>query len=167
MCEDEVASLLVEDPRVDTVILTGATDTARLFQRLRPGLRLLAETGGKNGYIVSALSDRELAIRDVVHSAFGHAGQKCSAASLVILVGTVSRSHRFRRQLVDAATSCRVGLPWQPATQVGPLIEPANGKLLRALTTLEPGQQWIVEPQRLDSSGALWKPGIRAGVAPG
>ncbi len=158
---------LIADPSVERVILTGAYETAAMFRAFRPDLPLLGETSGKNAIIVTPSADFDLAAKDVVYSAFGHAGQKCSAASLVILVGTVSRSHRFRRQLVDAATSCRVGLPWQPATQVGPLIEPANGKLLRALTTLEPGQQWIVEPQRLDSSGALWKPGIRAGVAPG
>ena len=53
------------------------------------------------------------------------------------------------------------------ASQVGPLIGPADGKLLHALTTLEAGQQWVVEPEPLDASGVLWKPGIREGVQPG
>src|SRR5690606_33982261 len=75
-CHESVGSRLVVDPRVDAVILTGATDTARLFRRLRPGIRLFAETGGKNAMIVSAVSDRELAVRDAVRSAFAHAGQK-------------------------------------------------------------------------------------------
>ncbi|MGC5184004.1 aldehyde dehydrogenase family protein, partial [Escherichia coli] len=79
-----------------------------------------------------------------------HAGQKCSAASLVVLVGSVATSRRFRDQLVDAVESLEVGMPWDDAARVGPLIEPAQGKLLRALTTLEPGQRWVVEPRRLD-----------------
>jgi RHH-type proline utilization regulon transcriptional repressor/proline dehydrogenase/delta 1-pyrroline-5-carboxylate dehydrogenase len=102
-----------------------------------------------------------------MRSAFGHSGQKCSAASLVILVGSVARSERFLRQLVDAATSLRVGYPSDPNTQMGPIIEPAEGKLLHALTTLGSEESWLVEPRRLDDEGKLWSPGIRTGVAPG
>ncbi len=50
---------------------------------------------------------------------------------------------------------------------MGPLVEPAQGKLLRALTTLEPGEQWLVEPRRLDDEGRQWTPGVKHGVAPG
>jgi RHH-type proline utilization regulon transcriptional repressor/proline dehydrogenase/delta 1-pyrroline-5-carboxylate dehydrogenase len=102
-----------------------------------------------------------------VKSAFGHAGQKCSAASLVILVGSVAKSERFRRQLVDAATSLRVGWPEDAQSQMGPIIEPANGKLLHALTQLGIGEEWLVEPRQLDATGRLWSPGIRTGVAAG
>jgi RHH-type proline utilization regulon transcriptional repressor/proline dehydrogenase/delta 1-pyrroline-5-carboxylate dehydrogenase len=85
-CEDEpVGSHLIQDPRVVAVVLTGATATAKLFLRLRPGLDLMAETGGKNTLVITALADRDLAIKDLVQSAFGHAGQKCSACSLAIL----------------------------------------------------------------------------------
>ena len=69
---------LVEDPRVDAVILTGGTATARHMLTDRPGLPLFAETGGKNATIVTALSDRDLAIKHVLHSAFSHGGQKSS-----------------------------------------------------------------------------------------
>jgi RHH-type proline utilization regulon transcriptional repressor/proline dehydrogenase/delta 1-pyrroline-5-carboxylate dehydrogenase len=158
---------LISDPRVERVILTGGYETAEMFRSFRPDLPLLAETSGKNAIIVTPSADLDLAAKDVAYSAFGHAGQKCSAASLVILVGSVARSKRFRRQLIDAVTSYRVGMPWEPSSQVGPLIGPADGKLLRALTTLEPGQHWVVKPERLDDSGALWKPGIREGVGAG
>jgi RHH-type transcriptional regulator, proline utilization regulon repressor / proline dehydrogenase / delta 1-pyrroline-5-carboxylate dehydrogenase len=79
----------------------------------------------------------------------------------------VAGSDRFRRQLIDAVSSYKVGYPWEPASQVGPLIGPARGKLLRALTRLEPGQSWVLAPQQLDTNGMLWKPGIREGVEPG
>ncbi len=158
---------LISDPSVERVILTGSYETAEIFRSFRADLPLLAETSGKNAIIVTPSADLDLAARDVAYSAFGHAGQKCSAASLVILVGSVARSSRFRRQLIDAVTSYRVGMPWEPSSQIGPLIAPAEGKLLQALTTLEPGQQWVVRPEQQDDSGALWKPGIREGVQPG
>ncbi|MGA4668764.1 proline dehydrogenase family protein [Propionibacteriaceae bacterium Y1923] len=158
---------LVTDPRVDRLVLTGAWQTAELFSRWRPELHLLAETSGKNAIVVIPSADIDLAVRDVVASAFGHAGQKCSAASLVILVGAVGRSRRFRHQLIDATRSLQVGWPTDAATQMGPLVGPAVGKLRRALTSIEPGQSWWVEPRALDDSGRLWSPGIRAGVQPG
>ncbi|MDR6905594.1 RHH-type proline utilization regulon transcriptional repressor/proline dehydrogenase/delta 1-pyrroline-5-carboxylate dehydrogenase [Agromyces sp. 3263] len=165
--ERELGRQLVAHPAVDRVILTGAYETAQLFRSFRPDLPLLAETSGKNAIIVTPSADLDLAASDVVKSAFGHAGQKCSAASLVILVGSVAKSERFRRQLVDAATSLRVGYPEHPQSQMGPIIEPANGKLLHALTQLGIGEEWLVEPKQLDATGRLWSPGIRAGVAPG
>ena len=107
--ERELGRELISHPAVDRVILTGAYETAQLFRSFRQDLPLLAETSGKNAIIVTPSADLDLAASDVVKSAFGHAGQKCSAASLVILVGSVAKSERFRRQLVDAATSLRVG----------------------------------------------------------
>jgi RHH-type proline utilization regulon transcriptional repressor/proline dehydrogenase/delta 1-pyrroline-5-carboxylate dehydrogenase len=165
--ERSLGTRLISDPRVERVILTGSYETAALFRSFRPELPLLAETSGKNAIIVTPSADLDLAAKDVVYSAFGHAGQKCSAASLVVLVGSVATSERFRRQLVDAVSAYRIGMPWESSSRIGPLIGPADGKLLSALTTLEPGQSWIVEPEKLDEAGALWRPGIRDGVTPG
>ncbi len=85
----------------------------------------------------------------------------------MVLVGSVATSKRFRRQLLDAVASYEVGQPWDGASRIGPLIGPADGKLLRALTSVEPGQSWALEPKQLDAEGALWRPGIRDGVQPG
>ncbi|WP_337974402.1 proline dehydrogenase family protein [Cellulomonas sp. NTE-D12] len=167
VAEDGLGKALVSDARVDRLLLTGSFETARLFAGFRPGLHLLAETSGKNAIVVTPSADLDLAVRDVVASAFGHAGQKCSAASLVILVGSVGTSRRFHDQLLDAVTSLRVGLPADPATQMGPVIEPAEGKLLDGLTRLAPGESWAVRPRRLDDAGRLWTPGVRAGVRAG
>jgi len=165
--ESELGRGLVASPLVDRVILTGAYETAELFRSFRPDLPLLAETSGKNAIIVTPSADLDLAVRDVVQSAFGHAGQKCSAASLVVLVGSVARSRRFRNQLVDAVSSLTVGYPTDPTTQMGPVIEPAAGKLLSGLTTLGEGESWVLQPRQLDESGALWSPGVRGGVRRG
>ncbi|GAA4048753.1 proline dehydrogenase family protein [Arthrobacter methylotrophus] len=165
--ERELGTQLVSHPSVDRVILTGGYETAELFRSFRQDLPLLAETSGKNAIIVTPHADLDLAAKDVVYSAFGHAGQKCSAASLVILVGSVATSGRFHNQLIDAARSLKVGYPEQATTQMGPIIEPANGKLLNALTTLGDGESWAMKPEKLDETGRLWSPGIRFGVKRG
>ncbi|MFC7528238.1 bifunctional proline dehydrogenase/L-glutamate gamma-semialdehyde dehydrogenase [Actinoplanes sp. GCM10030250] len=165
--ESTLGRELISHPLVERVILTGAYETAELFRSFRTDLPLLAETSGKNAVIVTPSADLDLAVKDVVQSAFGHAGQKCSAASLVVLVGSVARSDRFRAQLLDAVSSLEVGLPSNPRTQVGPLVEPAAGKLLDGLTKLGPGERWLLEPRQLDDSGKLWSPGVRDGVRRG
>ncbi|MGO4189093.1 bifunctional proline dehydrogenase/L-glutamate gamma-semialdehyde dehydrogenase [Pseudarthrobacter sp. TAF60_1] len=167
LAERELGKQLISHPAVDRVILTGGYETAELFRSFRKDLPLLAETSGKNAIIVTPSADLDLAAKDVAYSAFGHAGQKCSAASLVILVGSVATSKRFHNQLIDAVTSLKVGYPQDPASQMGPIIEPANGKLLNALTTLGEGETWAVEPKKLDETGRLWSPGVRHGVRRG
>lgn len=166
-CEDEpVGSLLIKDPRISCVVLTGATATAKLFLKMRPGIDLLAETGGKNALIITNLSDRDLAIKDLIHSAFGHAGQKCSACSLAICEAEVYDDPEFRAQLRDAAASLRVGSPWNLATRINPLIHAPNPTLLRGLTSLEEGEEWLLEPKQDQKNPNLWSPGIKLGVKP-
>lgn len=167
-CDDgDAGRALITDPRTAAVVLTGSYETARLFRRWRPSLCLLAETSGKNAIVVSALADRDLAVKDIVRSAFGHAGQKCSAASLVILEAEVYDDPAFRRQLRDAAASLRVGQAADPAAVVTPLLRPAEGNLLRALTTLDPGEEWLLEPKRDPNDPCLWSPGVKMGVQSG
>ena len=109
-CPDgPVGEHLIGHPGVDAIILTGAYETAQLFARLAPATPLFAETSGKNAIVVLPDADLDLAVADLVRSAFGHAGQKCSAASLAICVGEVATSARFRRQLVDATSTLVVG----------------------------------------------------------
>jgi RHH-type proline utilization regulon transcriptional repressor/proline dehydrogenase/delta 1-pyrroline-5-carboxylate dehydrogenase len=165
--EGDLGRYLIAHPAVDRVILTGGFETAQTFRSWRTDLPLVAETSGKNAVIVTPSADLDLAVADVIASAFGHAGQKCSAASLVILVGSVGESERFRRQLVDAASSIRVGYPDVATTRMGPLIDPPQGKLERGLTVLGEGESWWLKPRALDETDVLWSPGIRDGVAPG
>lgn len=167
-CEDgEAGRALITHPAVACVVLTGGYETARLFQSWRPSLRLYAETSGKNALVVTASADREQAARDLVRSAFGHSGQKCSAASLGILEAEVYDDPVFRRQLRDAARSLPCGAAAQPGSVVTPLMREPEGALLRALTQLEPGESWLLEPRRAGGVPHLWTPGIKLGVQPG
>lgn len=167
LCSDDDGTHLLEHPGVSAVVLTGATSTARFFLERRPSLELHAETGGKNPFIVSALADRELAIKDLLASAFSYAGQKCSAASLAILERDVYDDPAFLSQLRDAAASLAVGSAWDPASVVTPLIRPPGPALERGLTELEPGESWLLEPRRHPENPRLWSPGIKLGVSQG
>jgi RHH-type proline utilization regulon transcriptional repressor/proline dehydrogenase/delta 1-pyrroline-5-carboxylate dehydrogenase len=165
--DNEVGRHLITHDGIDTVVLTGAYDTARLFLDWKPRLRLIAETSGKNALVVTGGADLDLAIRDIVRSAFGHSGQKCSAASLAILEASLCDDDRFLGRIADAVRSVRVGAATDLTTMMGPLIAPPTGKLRRALTQLDAGERWLVEPKQLDERGALWSPGVKLGVAPG
>ncbi|MET0954042.1 MAG: bifunctional proline dehydrogenase/L-glutamate gamma-semialdehyde dehydrogenase [Aeromicrobium sp.] len=165
--EGPLSKALIAHSDVDRVILTGAWETANLFRSWRPDLPLLAETSGKNAIVITPSADIDLAVADLVKSAFGHAGQKCSAASLAILVGSVAQSERFERQLVDAVSSLKVGHPTDPEVTMGPVIEAPRGKLADGLTTLGDGETWLLAPEQVGADARVWTPGIRTGVRPG
>lgn len=161
------ARQLITDSRVNAVVLTGAWETAQMFRSWRPDLDLFAETSGKNALVVTARADRELAVKDLVRSAFSHSGQKCSAASLAVLEAEVYDDPVFRRQLKDAAESLPVGPATEPRNVVTPLVQKPGEALRRALTQLEPGESWLLEPRQDPDDETLWSPGIRLGVQPG
>ena len=164
--DDEVGRRLVTHDGVDAVILTGSFDTAVLFTTWKPTINLLAETSGKNAMVITSAADVDVAVKDLVQSAFGHAGQKCSAASLAIIDRATADNPRFWSQLTDAVTTLVVGAADDLATAVGPVIHPPVGALERALN-LEASERWLVEPRRLDDAGYRWRPGVKVGVTPG
>ena len=97
--------------------------------------------------MITGQADRDLAIKDLVKSAFGHSGQKCSAASLAILEAEVYDDPAFLRSLRDAAASLQVGPSTNLGSVITPLIVEPGDNLKRALTTLDPGESWLLEPR--------------------
>lgn len=164
--DNEIGQELVTDERINAVILTGAWETGRMFQGWKPEIKLFAETSGKNALIITATADPDQAVKDLVKSAFGHAGQKCSAASLALVEKDVYDNPAFRKQLKDAAASLKVGSAWDLSTIISPIIREPGEALERALTTLDPGEEWLLKPQMLDDNPCLWTPGIKLGVKP-
>ena len=165
--DDAAGRRLVTHPDVAAVILTGSYATAQMFLGWRADLRLHAETSGKNSIVITATADIDRAVMDLVRSAFGHAGQKCSAASLAIVEAPLYDDPAFLERVRDAAASLRVGTADDVATEIGPLIDPPGEVLERALTALEPGEQWLLRPETRSDDQLLWSPGIRIGVRPG
>ena len=131
-----VGQALVSDPRIAGVAFTGGTDTAQTIARslaARPGpiIPFIAETGGINAMIVDSSALAEQVVTDVLTSAFGSAGQRCSALRLLCLQDDIA--DRVLRMLHGAAETLTIGDPLDPATDVGPVIdEDARATLERA-----------------------------------
>ena len=130
-----VGQVLIRDPRIAGVAFTGGTETARgiarqLAERPGPIIPLIAETGGVNAMIVDSSALPEQVVADVITSAFGSAGQRCSALRLLCVQDDVA--DRMLAMLAGAAETLVIGDPLDPATDVGPVIdEEARDRLAR------------------------------------
>ena len=98
----EATPLLTSSPVVKHIILTGGTETAQTIAHANPRKPLSAETGGKNVMILSAKGDRDHAIMNACRSAFGNAGQKCSACSLLLVERSVYDNPEFFTEYIAA-----------------------------------------------------------------
>ena len=122
-----VGDALVRDPEVALIAFTGSKDVglgiieAAARHPSRKGLkRVIAEMGGKNALIVDSDADLDVAVLEGVASAFHFQGQKCSAASrIIVLEGAYDE---FVKRFVDAARSVVVGPPDDPGSRMGPVI---------------------------------------------
>ncbi|MFQ6020065.1 MAG: aldehyde dehydrogenase family protein, partial [Dehalococcoidia bacterium] len=119
---DETGAALVEDPRVDMVSFTGSLEVGREIGAYcaRHAKRVHLEMGGKNAIIVLDDADLDLAIEGAVWSAFGTSGQRCTAASRMIVQKGVLDA--FTDKLVAAAKSLRLGDGLEETTDVGPVV---------------------------------------------
>ena len=149
------------------VILTGASETAQMFQKWNPQMKLFAETSGKNAIVVTPAADVDQAVEAIAYSAFGHSGQKCSAASVVISVDGACESERFVNQLTDAVQGYAIGDSTDLGSDLSQVVLPVVGNLQRALTSLDSGERWLVKPEMIDGDPKLWSPGVKVGVRPG
>lgn len=162
----EALGLLTTAPEIKHIVLTGGTDTAQSITRNNPVTPLSAETGGKNAMILTASGDRDKAIMNAVASAFGNAGQKCSACSLLLVEASVYDDPEFKVKLVDCAGSLKVGGVWEIGNIVGPMITNNNDKLLEAIATMQPGEEWLIAPRFVDKLKYTLAPTIKFGVRP-
>jgi RHH-type proline utilization regulon transcriptional repressor/proline dehydrogenase/delta 1-pyrroline-5-carboxylate dehydrogenase len=126
---ETVGSALVRDRRVSLIAFTGSKAVGlQIIREAAAGAedqpfvkRVICEMGGKNAIIIDASADLDEAVLGVRQSAFGFAGQKCSACSRVIVVE--SAHDAFLHRLVESTRSLVIGDPMQPGTDVGPVID--------------------------------------------
>ena len=161
----EATPLLTSSPVVKHIILTGGTETAQTIAHANPRKPLSAETGGKNVMILSAKGDRDHAIMNACRSAFGNAGQKCSACSILLVERSVYDNPEFFEKLKDCASSLKVGGVWNAGNIVGPMITNHNEKLEQAFK-LEPGEKWLIAPEFVDEKKYILKPTVKIHVKP-
>jgi RHH-type proline utilization regulon transcriptional repressor/proline dehydrogenase/delta 1-pyrroline-5-carboxylate dehydrogenase len=131
---------LVRHPDVHLIAFTGSMKTGcRIRQLAADGMgeqhhvkQVIAEMGGKNAIIVDTDADMDDAVAGILASAFGYAGQKCSACSRVITVGNIHDAlvHRLK----EGVQSLIIGPPEEPSTFVGPVIsESAKNRIMKRI----------------------------------
>ncbi|MCZ6625060.1 MAG: L-glutamate gamma-semialdehyde dehydrogenase [Deltaproteobacteria bacterium] len=127
----DLGAYLVRHPAVHLIAFTGSREVGleilREAHTHRPGQdhvkRVVCETGGKNAIIIDGDADLDEAVVHIIDSAFGYQGQKCSAASRLIIVEEVY--DRLLARLVDATQSLKIGPPEDPRNFIGPVIDAA------------------------------------------
>jgi RHH-type transcriptional regulator, proline utilization regulon repressor / proline dehydrogenase / delta 1-pyrroline-5-carboxylate dehydrogenase len=155
---ETVGPVLVDHPGVHVIAFTGSRavglDIVRRAAEVRPGARhvkrVIAEMGGKNAIVVDASADLDVAVPAILASAFHYAGQKCSAASRVIVVAAVH--DLLVQRLGEALALLRIGPAWDPATEMGPVIDQESMERVRAYQRLAEREGTVVAA--LDPVGA-------------
>ena len=130
-----VGAKLVSDERVDGILFTGSTDTAKfiersLAERNGPIAILVAETGGQNAMIVDSTALPEQTVTDIVMSAFNSAGQRCSALRVLFVQEDIAP--RLITMLQGYMESFNVGDPGWLSNDIGPVIDEASKEMLVA-----------------------------------
>jgi malonate-semialdehyde dehydrogenase (acetylating)/methylmalonate-semialdehyde dehydrogenase len=119
---------LLHDPEVDGISFVGSAKTARYVAgtAAAEGKRVQALGGAKNAMVAMPDADPKLLANGVIGSAFGAAGQRCLAGSLLVLVGSEEEQDASLRTVVDAASGLAVGDGADPSTDVCPLVSVAS-----------------------------------------
>jgi RHH-type proline utilization regulon transcriptional repressor/proline dehydrogenase/delta 1-pyrroline-5-carboxylate dehydrogenase len=167
-----VGERLVQHPDVALIAFTGSLAVGlrihQLAARVARGQtivkRVILEMGGKNAIIVDRDADLDQAVPGVIVSAFGYAGQKCSACSRVIVHQAVYA--RFLDRLVEAVRSLPIGPAWDPHTAVGPLIDDEAQRKVRQYADLGRHTARVVYDGNAPSSGFYAAPLVLADVDP-
>jgi RHH-type proline utilization regulon transcriptional repressor/proline dehydrogenase/delta 1-pyrroline-5-carboxylate dehydrogenase len=124
-----IGDYMVDHPDVSIIAFTGSLEVGLRIQeraaKVHPGQKyckkVVCEMGGKNGIIVDDDADLDEAVADVIYSAFGFQGQKCSACSRVIVLDAIY--DRFMERLKEAAESIKLGPSEDPANYMGPVVD--------------------------------------------
>ncbi|MEA2094694.1 MAG: proline dehydrogenase family protein [Pseudomonadota bacterium] len=156
----ETGAYLAAHPDIAIIAFTGSRDVGmQLLQsgaQILPGQRyikrIIAELGGKNAIIIDDDADLDAAIPGVVQSAFGFQGQKCSAASRVIVVGNIYAV--FIKRLYEATASLTIGDPQQPGNLLGPVIDAAAQQRIAAVIAKGETTARLLTPAPDDLPGA-------------
>ncbi len=171
-----VGAALVDHPDVAVIAFTGSRKVglainARAADVSQRGIvqvkKVIAELGGKNAIIVDADADLDEAVSGVVKSAFGYQGQKCSACSRVIVLAEVHDV--FLQRLIAATESLKIGLPEDPSTMVGPVIDEESATRIRNYIEIGKQESRLVlgrDVSALAQQGAFVGPHIFADVPP-
>ncbi len=166
---EEAGDALVRHPDVPVITFTGSRETGiAVTKAAADGLKHVhLELGGKNAIIVMDDADVELAVEGIVWSAFGTTGQRCTAASRVIVHRAVY--DEVQRRLVAAAEAMRIGPGWEASTDVGPLINRAALDKVASYTEIGKGEgaKLLTGGEAVSGPGFFYRPTVFADVEAG
>jgi len=163
--DSKVGAALIESKNLAGVSFTGSTHVAHLInqtlaQKSGPIPRLIAETGGQNAMIVDSSALTEQVVDDVINSAFGSAGQRCSACRILYLQNDIA--DRTIEMLQGAMETLNIDNPSKISTDIGPLIsEEARAILQHHKIRLEGFGKKIAEApmhKDLETQGSFFAP---------
>jgi RHH-type transcriptional regulator, proline utilization regulon repressor / proline dehydrogenase / delta 1-pyrroline-5-carboxylate dehydrogenase len=124
--DGSMGAALVSHSEIDGIVFTGSSETAKHIQksladRNGPIVPLIAETGGQNCMVIDSSALHEQAVDDVILSAFGSTGQRCSALRVLYLQEDIADD--FLKLLKGAMQELTLGDVSDPATDIGPVID--------------------------------------------
>jgi acyl-CoA reductase-like NAD-dependent aldehyde dehydrogenase len=165
---EEAGEALVRHPDVPIITFTGSRETGvavtkAAADRLK---HVHLELGGKNAIIVMDDADLDLAVDGIVWSAFGTAGQRCTAASRVIVHEGVYA--QLQSKLVERAERMKIGDPWEDDTEIGPVINEAAVDKIHSYTEIgkDEGATLLTGGERVEGNGFYYRPTVFADVEP-
>jgi len=166
---EEAGDALVRHPDVPVITFTGSRETGVLVTKAAADhlKHVHLELGGKNAIIVMDDADLDLAVDGIVWSAFGTAGQRCTAASRVIV--HEAAYGELQSKLVARAEQMRIGSPWEEDTEIGPVINEAAVEKIHSYTEIgkDEGAKLLTGGERMDGEGFYYRPTVFADVEPG
>jgi aldehyde dehydrogenase (NAD+) len=166
---EEAGEALVRHPDVPVITFTGSRETGVLVTKAAADelKHVHLELGGKNAIIVMDDADLDLAVDGIVWSAFGTAGQRCTAASRVIVLR--GAYEELQSKLVARAEKMRIGAPWEDGVDIGPVINETAVEKIHSYTEIgkDEGAKLLTGGERVDGHGFYYRPTVFAEVEPG
>src|SRR5581483_6482976 len=152
---EEAGAALVGHPDVPVITFTGSRETGVAVTKAAADhlKHVHLELGGKNAIIVMDDADLDLAVDGIVWSAFGTAGQRCTAASRVIVQrGAYDALHK---KLVERAERMRIGATWEDDTEIGPVINETAVEKIHSYTQIgkDEGAKLLTGGERVAGHG--------------
>ena len=166
---EEAGDALVRHADVPVITFTGSRETGIIVTKTAADelKHVHLELGGKNAIIVLDDADVDLAVDGIIWSAFGTAGQRCTAASRVIVQRGVYE--QLQSKLVARAEKLRIGSPWEDDTDIGPVINETAVEKIHSYTGIgnDEGAKLLTGGERVEGHGFYYRPTVFADVEPG
>lgn len=167
--DNDAVARVIEDDRIAAVTLTGSMRAGAAVAGIagRALKKSLLELGGSDAFIVLADANVDLAVKAAIEARFQNTGQVCLAAKRFILERPIAEA--FTAQFVAAARALKLGDPFDPATDIGPMARKdlraeLHGQVQR---TLAQGARLLLGGHEVDGPGNFYEATVLADVAPG